>query len=277
MAKGAPARRHQGLATAARVRENAAPSMDFCPRCDAKNPPGTPLCQRCGAPMTQGTLVMAASRPVSRPRVSLRVVRADGGPETQVALQGEQLVCGRRGDLPLADDPFVADQQARFFFSGSRLAVEDVGGGNGVFVRIRQERELSVGGELRVGRQRLLVEPVPAPTPGPGGVMPWGSPDPGMRFRVIQILEGGIRGAAFPLKDGDNLLGRENGDLAFPTDGFVSGRHATLSVRDDRLMVTDLHSSNGTFLRLSAPSFVDDGDQFLIGRQLVRVDVKPAA
>ena len=81
----------------------------------------------------------------------------------------------------------------------------------------------------------------------------------------------------FKENDLDNLLGRENGDLAFPTDGFVSGRHATLSVRDDRLMVTDLHSSNGTFLRLSAPSFVDDGDQFLIGRQLVRVDVKPAA
>lgn len=251
--------------------------MHFCPRCDAKNPPGTAICQACGASMAQGTLVMGASRPVARPQVAFRVVRADGGPESQILMRSDQLVCGRRGDLQIADDPFVADAQARFFFSAGRLAVEDVGGGNGVFIRIRQERELGAGGELRVGRQRLLVEPVPAAAAGPGGVMQWGSPDPGVRFRVIQLLEGGLRGAAFPLKDGDNLLGRENGDLAFPTDGFVSGRHALLVVRQDRLRVKDLNSSNGTFLRLTAPSFVEDGDQFLIGRQLVRVEVKPSA
>ncbi len=35
----------------------------------------------------------------------------------------------------------------------------------------------------------------------------------------------------------------------------------------------DLGSSNGTFLRLAAPAFVDNGDQFLIGRQLVRVEM----
>lgn len=253
-----------------------AASMDFCPRCDAKNPPGSATCARCGSPMSQGTMVMGASRALARPAVAFRVVRADGGPENRVAMQGDQLLCGRAGDVPLQDDPFVAERQARFFFSGGRLAVEDVGGGNGVFVRIRQERELGVGGELRVGRQRLLVEPVPTAAPGPGGVMQWGSPDPGVRFRVIQLLEGGLRGAAFPLRDGPNQLGREQGDLAFPTDGFVSGRHALLTVQGDRLVVRDLGSSNGTFLRLAAPSFVEDGDQFLIGRQLLRVDVKAA-
>lgn len=228
--------------------------------------------------MTRGTIVMGAQRTLApRPRVSLRVVRADGGPESQVEMKSDQLVCGRRGDLPLPDDPFVADAQARFFFSGGRLAIEDVGGGNGVFVRIRSEREFGVGGELRVGRQRLLLEPVPAAAPGPGGVMQWGSPDPGVRLRIVQILEGGVRGAAFPLKEGENLLGRDNGDLAFPTDGFVSGRHALLSVKQDRLTIKDLNSSNGTFLRLGAPVFVEDGDQFLIGRQLVRVEVKSAA
>jgi len=39
-------------------------------------------------------------------------------------------------------------------------------------------------------------------------------------------------------------------------------------------MVRDLGSSNGTFLRLTAPAFVDNGDQFLIGRQLVRVELQ---
>lgn len=226
--------------------------------------------------MSAGTMVMGAHL-APRPRVTFRIVRADGGPENQVPMSGEQLICGRRGEVQLLDDPFVADLQARFFFSGGRLAVEDVGGGNGVFVRLRQEKALTAGGELRVGRQRLLVEPVPQAAPGPGGVIPWGSPDPGYRFRLIQLLEGGIRGAAYPLKDGDNALGRELGDITFPSDGFVSGRHAIFQVSATRLTLRDLGSSNGTFVRLHAPSFVDDQDQFLIGRQLVRVDVLAVA
>ena len=96
----------------------------------------------------------------------------------------------------------------------------------------------------------------------------------GYRFRLVQLIEGGVRGGAFCLKDGENSLGRELGDITFPTDGFISGRHAVLTVTQDRLMVKDVGSSNGTFLRLSAPAFVDNGDQFLIGRQLVRVELQ---
>ncbi len=250
--------------------------MEFCPRCDEKNPPGVTRCHSCNAPMSQGTFVMGAASSRARPQVTLRIVRADGGPEVQVPLHADQLLCGRRGDVQISDDPFVADHQARFFFNSGYLAAEDLAGRNGVFVRLRQEHELPVGAEVRLGRQRLVVETVPPATPGPGGAVQWGSPDPGHRFRIVQLLEGDRRGAAWPLKEGDNALGREVGDLTFPTDGFVSGRHAVLTVNGPRLTIRDLGSSNGTFLRLAAPTYVDDGDQFLIGRQLVRVDVKPA-
>lgn len=247
--------------------------MAFCPRCDSENPDDAKTCSNCGAPMQSGTMVMASVNLAPRPKVSFRVVRADGGPETTVAMQHDVLTCGKQGDIALADDPFVAAQQARFFFSGARLAVEDVGGGNGVFTRLRQERELPLGGELRLGRQRLVLEPVSAVNPGAGGALMWGSRDPGYRLRLVQILEGGLRGAAFPLREGDHALGRENGAITFPTDGFVSGRHAVLRVQGDRLMVKDVGSSNGTFIRLAAPAFVENGDQYLIGRQLLRVEM----
>jgi len=209
----------------------------------------------------------------ARPKVAIRVVRADGGPEVVVAMGGDELSCGKRGDIALDEDPFVSDTQARFFFSGGRLAIEDVGGGNGVFLRLHKELELPVGGELRLGRQRLVLEPVPALSPGPGGTTLWGSADPGYRFRLVQMLEGGIRGAAFPLKDGENPLGREAGEITFPTDGFVSSRHASLVVRQDRVFIQDVGSSNGTFIRLSAPTFVENGDHLLIGRELLRVEL----
>ncbi|MGA9524632.1 MAG: FHA domain-containing protein [Myxococcaceae bacterium] len=227
--------------------------------------------------MSQGTFVKGAASSQPRPRVTLRIVRADGGPEAQIPMHADQLLCGRRADVQIADDPFVADQQARFFFNSGHLAAEDLAGGNGVFVRLRQEHELPAGAEVRLGRQRLVVEAIPAATPGPGGTVQWGSPDPGLRFRMVQLLEGHRRGAAWPLKDGENTLGREVGDITFPTDGFVSGRHAVLTVHGNRLLIRDLGSSNGSFIRLAGPTFVEDGDQFLIGRQLVRVDVKSVA
>jgi pSer/pThr/pTyr-binding forkhead associated (FHA) protein len=251
--------------------------IESCPRCGAKSPSGSRFCQSCGQALSSTPAPAARAATGPRPRVALRIVRADGGPEAQIAMRSDQLVCGRRGEVSLPDDPFVADSQARFFFSGQKLAVEDVGGGNGVFVRIRQERDLQPAGEVRVGRQRLLVEIIQPAAPGAGGTTMWGSPDSGARYRLVQLLEGGLRGAAFPLKDGENALGRESGDITFPGDGFVSGKHALIRVGAAGLTIRDLGSSNGTFLRLASPAFVEDGDQFLVGRQLLRVDVKAAA
>lgn len=252
-------------------------SFSFCPRCDGKNAPGATTCGSCGAPLGAGTMVMGGSaKGAPRPKVAFRIVRADGGPEAVVPMRGDVLTCGKGGDIPLPDDPFVAQTQARFFFSGARLAVEDVGGGNGVFSRLQKERDLSAGAELRIGRQRLVVEAIPPLAPGPDGATAFGSPDPGCRYRLVQYMEGGAQGGAFPLKEGENLLGRESGDISFPTDGFVSGRHAAFTLVQERLRIKDLGSSNGTFVKLHAPAFVEHGDQFLVGRQLLKVEVQAA-
>lgn len=209
----------------------------------------------------------------ARPRVSIRVVRADGGAESQVFMSGSQLLCGRTGDLPLPNDPFVAETQFRLFYSGGKLAVEDVGAHNGVFSRLRQERQLSGKSEIRVGRERLVVEEIKLPMTESDGTLSWGSTDPDCRFRLVQQFEGGAIGSAFLLKQGENHLGREKGDITFPNDGFVSGKHAIITVNGDRISIRDLGSANGTFARLTAPAFVENNDQFLVGSELLRVEV----
>jgi hypothetical protein len=245
----------------------------ICPRCKTQNLPDSAFCRSCGTSLAPGVKPVGAQKASARPKVAIRVVRADGGPELVVPMGRDELSCGRRGEIALEEDPFVAQTQARFFFSAGRLAVEDVGGGNGVFLRLRKERELPIAGELRLGRQRLILEQLPAPSRGPGGATPWGSADLGYRFRLLQMLEGGIRGAAFLLKEGDNPVGRDSGEITFPADGFVSGRHANLVVRQDHVFIRDVGSSNGTFIRLGGPTFVENGDHLLIGRELLRVEM----
>jgi pSer/pThr/pTyr-binding forkhead associated (FHA) protein len=82
-------------------------------------------------------------------------------------------------------------------------------------------------------------------------------------------------GAAWLLRPGSYSLGRDQGDIIFPQDGFISGRHAILEVQDGRATIRDVGSSNGTFIRLTGPVAVENGDQFLVGRELVRVEVRP--
>jgi len=89
----------------------------------------------------------------------------------------------------------------------------------------------------------------------------------------VQVLEGGLRGHAYTLKEGENLVGRETGDISFPGDGFVSGRHAVFTVRPEGVTLRDVGSSNGTFVRIDVPAMVGDGDQLLIGRHLLKFEI----
>lgn len=249
--------------------------MSLCPRCQTENPLAASSCQSCGMRlMSWGTMLVTADQQSAlRPQVTLRVVKADGGPEVVFAFRKDQAVAGSAGDILLMDDPFVARNQARFTFSGPVLTVDDIGGGSGVFARVKAERQVHLGQEIRCGRQRLVLEEIPpAPTP-----RVWGSPDPGCRVRLVQLLDGGRRGDAFPLREGENLIGREAGDITFPGDGFVSGRHAVLRVQADRMTLRDVGSSNGTFVRLDQPTNLENGDQLLMGRHLLKVDMTPAA
>ena len=66
-------------------------------------------------------------------------------------------------------------------------------------------------------------------------------------------------------------MGRERGDVLFPEDGYVSGLHCRLAVENGKATLTDLGSSNGTFVRLKEETEVRTGDVLLMGQQLFRV------
>ncbi|HET8540921.1 MAG TPA: FHA domain-containing protein [Anaeromyxobacter sp.] len=270
-----------------------------CGACGAPVQPGFRFCGVCGKPVgpaptargapgatgaapagPTGTGPHAArpaparGRAAPGPRLRLTLVRSDGSPGTTYPLDRGDVVCGRtQGDLRLADDPTVSPRHVRFTRDGGALRVQDLGSVNGTFVRLRAPRRVSVGEEIRVGRQVLRLEPLPRP-PGPaaGGVRPWGTPDRGARFRLSQLLEDGGLGEVFPLHDGENVLGREAGDVTFPSDRYVSARHARIEVRGDEITLADTASSNGTFVKLAGTAELSAGDELLVGGQLIRVE-----
>jgi pSer/pThr/pTyr-binding forkhead associated (FHA) protein len=81
-------------------------------------------------------------------------------------------------------------------------------------------------------------------------------------------------GPAFPLFEGTVGLGRERGDIMFPEDGYVSGQHAQLALRDGQVYLSDLGSSNGTFFRIRETRALPAGGLILMGQQLFRASYR---
>jgi pSer/pThr/pTyr-binding forkhead associated (FHA) protein len=71
----------------------------------------------------------------------------------------------------------------------------------------------------------------------------------------------------------DTTLGREQADLVFADDEFLSRRHAQLSLKNGRPILTDLESSNGTYVRLRSPHVLVPGDMIRLGDQLLRFEL----
>ena len=210
----------------------------------------------------------------ARPRARVSAIARDGSRSADFVLTKDETRVGREvepGEVKLDKDPFIAPLHAVFRFEGPQLVVQDSGTPNGVFLWLK-ERSLESGDELRIGRQRLRVEWMPDEPEQLADQPVWGSPNPGYTARVVQLLEGGGEGDVYPLKVGENLVGRGTGDVSFPQDGYVSSKHATITVGEGSLVVRDLGSANGTFVRVNGQAAITSGDLLLVGEQILRID-----
>jgi len=90
----------------------------------------------------------------------------------------------------------------------------------------------------------------------------------------ISLLTGrDTSGNAFPIPEHGIHIGRERGDIVFPEDGYVSGLHCRVSWDNGGAFLTDLGSSNGTFIRIGNEHEVRSQDVLLMGQQLFRINL----
>ncbi len=207
-------------------------------------------------------------------RARISAIARDGSRSADYVLTQTETRIGREvgdAEVKLDKDQFIAPTHAVLRFEGDQLTVQDGGTQNGVFLWFK-ERQIQSGDELRIGRQRLRIEWLPEEPETPAEQPLWGSPDPGYVARAVQLLEGGGEGDVFPLKQGENLVGRGSGDVSFPQDGYVSSRHCLVTVGDGQIGVKDLGSANGTFVKINGSTAVTPGDLLLVGEQILRVD-----
>jgi pSer/pThr/pTyr-binding forkhead associated (FHA) protein len=259
----------------------AGPGMAPCSKCGTPNPVEFVFCGNCGNRLKEvggRTSGLRSAKPEPAPRAAaaaagkLALIRPDGSEGGSHPLHSPETTIGR-GIGPLFDnDSYLSPDHAKFVFYDNQLLLEDAGSLNGVFVRITQEEMLEDGDIFRIGQELLRFDVIGEPQNLDDGTEIMGSPNPGYWGRLSIVVGPGVDGSAFPLMGEEVVLGRERGDILFSDDGYVSGTHAKISIREDGYFLTDLGSSNGTFIRIAAPRTLPSGTFVLMGQQLFRVD-----
>ena len=98
-----------------------------------------------------------------------------------------------------------------------------------------------------------------------------GSPSSGIWGRILQVYSLGVSLSEWTLTTPEIYIGRERGTITFPSDLFVSASHCRLRRGDGFAYLSDLGSTNGTYIRLKDQTAVSSGDLLLLGQQLFRV------
>jgi pSer/pThr/pTyr-binding forkhead associated (FHA) protein len=249
-----------------------------CKSCSTPVPAGHKFCGRCGDSVPVEILnarTMFFSDMQNPAKAKLILIRGEGMDGLSFHLKAEQHIVGKNGQLVFPDDPFISPKHANFFYRDGRLVVRDEGSLNGVYLRVRGTVELAPGDQFLAGEQLFRLDVTPRASDGPeqDGTYFYSSPKHTSAFRISQILQGGMFGMVVCARSNALQIGREGGDLNFPTDLFMSGSHCRIEEVQGKFALTDLNSRNGTYVRLKTERELGHGDYLFIGRKLLRVEL----
>lgn len=257
-------------------------AMLICPNCGADVPAVHKFCGKCGQGMQDAQRAAEEENKTAffgdhQPgRAQLVLVRSEGMEGVTYRLNAAEHVAGRKtGALLFPEDGFMSPRHANFYYQGEQLMVRDEDALNGIFVRVRKPVRLQPGDLFLAGEELLMVH-----LGNPEGPMFdearthfFASPRSTAYGRITQILEGGQQGLQYIAPSETVSIGREASDIIFPTDRFISGRHCRLTFEPDQVILTDLGSRNGTFIKVKGTHALEHGDFLFVGKQLLRVEM----
>jgi pSer/pThr/pTyr-binding forkhead associated (FHA) protein len=248
----------------------ASADRQSCSSCGAPNDPHHRFCSNCGGPLDG-----QAKGPSAQPKARLTSLNPDGSEGTVFPLPMGTTTVGRSTGGIFAGDQYLSPSHASFTPKGDHVVVSDQQSLNGIFRKLLadQRHPLEAGGIFRIGQELIRFEALSPRGADKYGVEPMGAPIEGYVGRIAMVLGRRTTGTAFPVPETGLTLGRERGEVLFSDDGYVSGLHCRISFEQGQVFLTDLGSSNGTFVRLSGPGPFTDGEVLLMGQQLFRVSL----
>ncbi|MCS7299981.1 MAG: FHA domain-containing protein [Fimbriimonadales bacterium] len=208
-----------------------------CPICAQANPPGEQYCIECG-------FLLSSAAPEAVEPVGVYPKLRDASGREYLLKAGENIIGRDPSSDVLISDGTVSRRHACIFIEENHAYIQDLGSTNGTRLNgepVGAERApLPPNAELQFGGVTMTLE------------LPEGFETPAVAAEVappLAYLVGvGDPSLRFPLYPRPQRIGRRAGnDIVIP-DAYVSGQHAVIEIVGADVRITDLGSTNGTFL-----------------------------
>jgi pSer/pThr/pTyr-binding forkhead associated (FHA) protein len=230
-------------------------------------------------PGVQGTQVFAGMQ-VAKIDASIVEIKADDSPGKTIRIVKETFIGQGPCDLTYPNDALLALRHASLNKREGKLVLRDLDSPNGTFVKQRQDSELIPGDVFVLGRElfRFTTQRMDeSPKNVMGTVVMAGAPklQPGpitAKLEHIQLSGEVIK--EYSLEKPETTIGRTTGDLVFNDDPYMSGTHARIVAQPGRFILQDVKSRNGIYRRIRENVTLQDGDEFFLGEERFRVDIK---
>ena len=109
--------------------------------------------------------------------------------------------------------------------------------------------------------------------PGEGPTYFYSSPKWPSSFRVVQLFEGGAKGACVVARGTTMQIGSAIGDFVFTADPLVDDQHCLVEEQAGAILLTDLESRTGVFVRIKGEQELVQGDEVMVGRTRMALEI----
>ena len=259
-------------------------SKYICPQCHNEVAPDDKFCMNCGA-----NLELIGKIEVEEPKPTKIIVNSEeqkpnhgfkihlqsmntNEQDTRIFKEGF-LVIGRKSDVDNdelfwgIDDEAISPRHVKLTIEGSSVIVEDLHSLNGVYKRLMEPTILEKTEYILIGATFFRFQKLDPPDPTEAKM--YISPMEKYPIATLTtVLMGGRNGQTYPIYSLPFKIGREEGDLTFPSDRFLSGEHMLIDGTPEKMFIQDLNSRNGTYIRIKDRDIVQHGDWLCLGRHL---------
>jgi pSer/pThr/pTyr-binding forkhead associated (FHA) protein len=241
-----------------------------CSRCRGIADPGAQFCKFCGASLP-GAVASAGKPDGGRPNGA-----KPKNPHEETIVTGPPNNMGGGEPLRAAAAPAQAAPRP-----APAPSVSPIGPAGAAFAAAAPAAFPRPGSVVPPQAAPSMQQPAASrPPPAPAGMAAT------MRGRLVVIAKSGADGPSYPF--GDLLdIGRSEGGVVVAEDPYLSPRHVRVVWQAGKMILRDLASTNGVYLRLSPSRDIgmrrsaegeitvalNDGDLVLVGQQVLRFDV----
>ncbi len=230
--------------------------MITCPKCSKENQDHYKFCLGCGAELPRDAAPKAFS-----PQTPPHGMRAAQGAAVAVAQAPAAAATAQSVPRAVAAAPAPAAAPAAAASVGCPQCGHVNAPSNKFCASCGYNMSL-VGGAPAAGSAPAMPVAAPVAGSGPGQVM------------LTALRADGTEAGNFALPGPLMTVGRDVGGI-FAGDSYLSPRHATFSVRGNKLFIKDELSLNGVYLKVAPESPLEllSGDVFRIGQEIIRFEL----